>query len=147
MGGRDCQEAQPLQQRMMGIGRFLQDPPVELQPGQLAVDVPVPRRGFVSGRAALPVSGRGSRSMVPGLVHRRPCHIDLSLFSITGVVRSRVFKPPVWTAGTAAGLAGASYRHPGEGSASGVTQTTLSEDRQQTKSLAIDAGDYQKFGG
>jgi hypothetical protein len=48
--------------------------------------------------------------MVPGLVHRRPCHIDLSLFSITGVVRSRVFKPAVWTAGTAASLAGASYQ-------------------------------------
>ena len=85
VGGRDRQEAQPLQQRMMGIGRFLQDPPVERQPGQLAVDVPVPRRDFASGRAVLPVSGRGSRGMVPGLVHRRPCHFNLSLFSITGV--------------------------------------------------------------
>jgi hypothetical protein len=75
--------------------------------------------------------------MVPALVHRRPCHIDLSLFSITGVVRSRVFKPAVWTAGTAASLAGASYGHPEEGSASGVRQTTLSEDRHQTKYLAI----------
>src|SRR4051795_6945356 len=50
------------------------------------------------------------------------------------------------TAGTAASLAGASYGHPEEGSASGVRQTTLSEDRHQTKSLAIGAGDYRKFG-
>ena len=120
VGGRDCQEAQPLQKRMMGIGRFLQDPPVELQPGQLAVDIPVPRRGFTSGRAVLPVSGRGSCGMVPGLVHRRPYHFDLSLFSITGVVCSRVFKPALWKAGTAAGLACASYGHPEEGSAPGI---------------------------
>ena len=80
--------------------------------------------------------------MVPGLVHRRPCHIDLSLFSITGVVCFRVFKPAICKAGTAASLAGASYGHPEEGSASGVRQTTLSEDRHQTKTACcMEEGD------
>ena len=36
--GRDRQEAHPLQERMVAIGRFLQDAAVEVQPGQFAVD-------------------------------------------------------------------------------------------------------------
>ncbi len=41
---RDRQEAQALQHRMARIPRLLDDPPVELQPGQLAIDEPVRRR-------------------------------------------------------------------------------------------------------
>ncbi|MCC2653696.1 MAG: hypothetical protein K0Q60_3862 [Microvirga sp.] len=36
--GRDRQEAQLLQERMVAVGGLLQHPPVELQPGQLAID-------------------------------------------------------------------------------------------------------------
>jgi hypothetical protein len=38
IGGGDRQEAQPFQQRMARILRFLEDSPVELQPGELAID-------------------------------------------------------------------------------------------------------------
>ena len=37
VGGRDRQEAQPLQQRMAAVLRFLEDAAIELQPRQLAV--------------------------------------------------------------------------------------------------------------
>jgi hypothetical protein len=36
--GRDRQEPHPLEQRMVRIGGFFQDPAVEVQPGQFAVD-------------------------------------------------------------------------------------------------------------
>ena len=38
IGGRDRQEADALQQRMIGVQRFFENAPVELQPGKLAVD-------------------------------------------------------------------------------------------------------------
>ena len=57
--GRDRQEAQPLEQRMIAVVRFLQHPAVELQPRQLAVDEPLGRfeqsrrRVFGGGRCGL----------------------------------------------------------------------------------------------
>src|SRR3546814_1361202 len=39
----DGEEAQPLEQRMGGIARFLQHPPVEGQPAQLPVEVAIAR--------------------------------------------------------------------------------------------------------
>ena len=42
--GRDRQEAQPLEQRMGGVARFLEHPAVERQPAQLAVEIALPRR-------------------------------------------------------------------------------------------------------
>jgi hypothetical protein len=46
VGGRDRQEAQTLEQRMMLVQRLFQHPPVELQPGQLAVEKAVRSRGW-----------------------------------------------------------------------------------------------------
>ena len=55
VGGRDRQEAQPLQQRMARVLRLLQHAPVEGEPGQLAVDEPLGRRRVDGG-----ARGRGS---------------------------------------------------------------------------------------
>ena len=59
---RDRQEAQPLEQRMVGVLRFLQHAPVELQPGNLAVDEARRARGKLrvqaDGRLARPPSAR-----------------------------------------------------------------------------------------
>jgi hypothetical protein len=41
IGGRDRQEADALQQRMIEVQRFLENAPVELQPGKFAVDEPL----------------------------------------------------------------------------------------------------------
>ena len=57
--GRNRQEAQPLEQRMTAVVRFLQHPAVEFQPRQLAVDEPLGRfeqsrrRVFGGGRCGL----------------------------------------------------------------------------------------------
>ena len=53
--GRDRQEAHPLEQRMGGVLGLLQDAPVEMQPGQLAVDEAI--RDIPTGRKA--TGGRG----------------------------------------------------------------------------------------
>ena len=56
--GRDRQESQPLQQRMGGIGRFLQDPGVEFQPGNLAIEEPLLRDHQAFGQVHLRGPGR-----------------------------------------------------------------------------------------
>ena len=48
--GRDRQEAHPLEQRMVGVLGLLQHAPVELQPGQFAVDEAAGTAGQAVGR-------------------------------------------------------------------------------------------------
>ena len=52
VGGRDRQEAHPLQQRMADVLRFLQNAAVELQPGEFAIDeaVGIARNAVAVGR-------------------------------------------------------------------------------------------------
>ena len=62
IGRGNRQEAHPFEQGMAGILQFLQDPAVELQPGELAIDEPVGisrrRLGFGRGLAYKFIPGR-----------------------------------------------------------------------------------------
>ena len=50
VAGRDRQEAQPLEQRMMRVARFLQHAPVEGQPAQLAIEIALLGSRHLDGR-------------------------------------------------------------------------------------------------
>src|SRR4029077_4551423 len=60
VGAEDRQELEPLEPRIGGVRRFLEAPAVELQPGQLAVDVVV--RGVGGGGAIGHVRLRAERA-------------------------------------------------------------------------------------
>ena len=72
--------------------------------------------------------GSGKRLLTPSAQSRRlgrrfpgkPYYRMIFSPDCPDVVRSRVFKPAVLTAATAAGVAGASYGYPEEGGAPGI---------------------------
>ena len=68
--GRDRQETQPLKQRMVGVGRFLQHPLVEGQPGGLAIEEPAGRghQFFAEGQLG---GARGGNLFASGVVMDR----------------------------------------------------------------------------
>ena len=66
IGGRDRQEAQPLQQGHGGVCRLFQHPPVEGQPAQLAVEEPARIAGAFRPRQVNRRRGRGISGNRPG---------------------------------------------------------------------------------
>ena len=71
VGGGDGQKAQALEQRVAEIVRLLQDAAIELQPGQLAIEIARRTSGRCRGRRRL---DRGFFFLQPGLggAHGRP---------------------------------------------------------------------------
>ena len=61
--GRDRQEPQPLEQRMAAVGGFLEHAPVEIEPGELAVDETFRARG--NGRLGMTARRLGEARRAP----------------------------------------------------------------------------------
>ena len=71
--GRDRQEAQALEDGMVGVARLLENPPIEVQPRQLAIDEPVrlvaqplPAGGVEAGDLGFAEGGDLGRLLVHG---------------------------------------------------------------------------------